>query len=83
MQENPTPSPKTTSIDTTASTPKPRSDKQENARRAKKRNLPEQIKAAQKDVNGREQRLAPLKLGLKNAKRRLSRLQKALAKESE
>ncbi len=67
-------------IDTTASTPNPRNDKGENARRAKKRNLIEEIRQAQKDVDGREQRLAPMRLGLKNAKRRLSRLQKAEAK---
>jgi len=55
---------------------------QENARRAAKRNLDEEIRKAQQDVSQREARIAPLRSGLKNAKGRLARLQKKLAAES-
>ena len=51
---------------------------QENARRAAKRNIDEDIKAAQRDVDGYERRIIPLRLALKNAKGRSSRLQKKL-----
>jgi len=59
----------------------PKSTKREDTRRAAKRNLPEEIRMAQLDVNGFEQRITPLRNALKNSKRRLARLQKLHAKK--
>lgn len=59
----------------------PPSTKQEDSRRAAKRNLPEEIRIAQGEVDRYEQRIAPLRNALKNSKRRLARLQKLHAKK--